>query len=52
MNAHTSNAHTSTHTNQRTHQHPSQVKLAADLFSRVRRAGPGHGVVHIDFDVR
>ncbi|GBF94198.1 hypothetical protein Rsub_06468 [Raphidocelis subcapitata] len=29
-----------------------EVKLVADLFSRVRRAGPGHGVVHIDLELQ
>ncbi|KIZ02608.1 ferritin heavy chain [Monoraphidium neglectum] len=30
----------------------TEVKQAADLFSRVRRAGPGHGVVHIDIELQ
>ncbi len=30
----------------------TQVKQAADLFSRVRRSGPGHGVVHIDIELQ
>ncbi|KAI8464274.1 MAG: ferritin [Monoraphidium minutum] len=29
-----------------------EVKAAADLFSQVRRSGPGHGVVHIDLELQ